>query len=158
MFDEFLGAAPGAIPDVFGALCEAMPLAVVKSVRANADALQFHRAMAELGMAHNGGLPDQNHPGLPQSVASWLATGSYPAGAQYAMVSDEHWTDPAARAQALKDALAVIITAYKGIVSGTPPESDIHQRRRWDLAPDIVAYLEDLNNDIGVKAAPVIPT
>lgn len=156
-FREFLGPAPHGDADILGALCESMALAIVKSVRANADALRFHRTVAELGSVHVAGQPVMSRHGTPKSISDWLASGEYPAGREFAYLGDGG-SDADARASSIRQALSALIDAYVAISDGSPPSyDDPYGCHRWDLAPEIVAILTELRDGIGLGGPPPPP-
>jgi hypothetical protein len=149
-YSDFLGPAPTANADVLGGLCESMPLAIVKSVRAKADAVRFHRTIAELGSVHLGGKAAVGQAGTPQSVMDWVTTGTYPAGTDFAYLPDGGG-DAASRVAAIRAALDNLQQPYAKISAASPPNyDDPYGRRRWDLAPEIVAALTVLRDGIAL--------
>jgi hypothetical protein len=143
---------PTEPPDVFGAIVESIPLALVNAVTANADAMVPYRRLGEMGSVRSGGGADVEYDfsaeGVPGTLTDWLTDGELPNDALEPLAGSGD--DTAERADAFKTFLEGVAASYRELLSHIPGAETqyTHPRRQWELAPAISDEIGGLVDDL----------
>ena len=140
-FGQFLGEAPPKPHYVLGSLLESFPLALVRAVRADENALAPYQGLASYGMLTTGGKDT-----LPDVLVEWLTSGILPKGGRDPVLSTETKVDDlAGRRAELGTILDKAQKVYLEIAQDEfVPYGDDHRRRQWEISQAAVMILDQL--------------